>query len=196
MAHGLRKEHVFITVTVYVSHFYLAGVWDGSPSMAADRQELPKSSDHLIFFHGAVPVATRLPPLLDELPGNCLRAIKNANLTATIADLVDGVEVAMKRSANRIPARICRANQTVEVVRLYVGDCGTPDNPDTSAYRLKRSLESGSLLQAVRNKKPPACAGGSCSCSRVAAYRLAWRLAPPLGRCQGRCQGRHRWRQA
>jgi hypothetical protein len=31
------------------------------------------------------------------------------------------------------------------------------------------------------NKKPPACAGGSCSCSRVAAYRLAWRLAPPLG---------------
>ena len=31
------------------------------------------------------------------------------------------------------------------------------------------------------NKKPPACAGGSCSCSRVAVYRLAWRLAPPLG---------------
>ena len=50
MAHGLRKEHVFITVTVYVSHFYLARVWDGSPSMAADRQELPKSSDHLILL--------------------------------------------------------------------------------------------------------------------------------------------------
>src|SRR5687767_13472549 len=29
-------------------------------------------------------------------------------------------------------------------------------------------------------EEPPACAGGSCSCSRVAAYRLAWRLAPPL----------------
>ena len=42
---------------------------------------------------------------------------------------------------------------------------------------------SGNRLRsiAVRNKKPPACAGGSCSCSRVAAYRLAWRLAPPLG---------------
>jgi hypothetical protein len=41
---------------------------------------------------------------------------------------------------------------------------------------------SGNRLRsiAVRNKKPPACAGGSCSCSRVAVYRLAMRLAPPL----------------
>ena len=31
-----------------------------------------------------------------------------------------------------------------------------------------------------QTEKPPACAGGFCSCSRVAAYRLAWRLAPPL----------------
>src|SRR5262245_33019359 len=29
-------------------------------------------------------------------------------------------------------------------------------------------------------QKPPAQAGGSCSCIRIAAYRLAWRLAPPL----------------
>jgi hypothetical protein len=29
-------------------------------------------------------------------------------------------------------------------------------------------------------EKPPACAGGFCSFSRVVAYRLAWRLAPPL----------------
>ena len=34
-------------------------------------------------------------------------------------------------------------------------------------------------------EKPPACAGGSCSCSRVAAYRLAWRLAPPPGPLAG-----------
>ena len=34
-------------------------------------------------------------------------------------------------------------------------------------------------------KKPPACAGGSCQCSRVAAYRLAWRLAPPPGPLSG-----------
>ena len=33
----------------------------------------------------------------------------------------------------------------------------------------------------VREISHPACAGGSCSNGRVAAYRLAWRLAPPLG---------------
>ena len=37
------------------------------------------------------------------------------------------------------------------------------------------------IARATRHpEKPPACAGGFCSCSRVAAYRLAWRLAPPL----------------
>ena len=40
-------------------------------------------------------------------------------------------------------------------------------------------------LTAVRSKEPPGTAGGSCSCSRVAAYRLAWRLAPPLGPLSG-----------
>ena len=34
-------------------------------------------------------------------------------------------------------------------------------------------------------KEPPGTAGGSCSCSRVAAYRLAWRLAPPPGPLPG-----------
>jgi hypothetical protein len=33
---------------------------------------------------------------------------------------------------------------------------------------------------AARKKKPPACAEGSFSNSRVAACRLAWRLAPPV----------------
>jgi hypothetical protein len=27
--------------------------------------------------------------------------------------------------------------------------------------------------------KPPACAGGSCSCDRIPAYRLTWTLVPP-----------------
>ena len=42
------------------------------------------------------------------------------------------------------------------------------------------SLSPKSESDDRHTKKPPACAGGSCSCSRVAAYRLAWRLAPPL----------------
>ena len=46
---------------------------------------------------------------------------------------------------------------------------------------------SGNRLRSIvaHNKKLPACAGGSCSCSRVAAYRLAWRLAPLLGPLAG-----------
>ena len=34
-------------------------------------------------------------------------------------------------------------------------------------------------------QEPPGTAGGSCSCNRAAAYRLAWRLAPPLGPLAG-----------
>src|SRR5262245_8221006 len=34
-------------------------------------------------------------------------------------------------------------------------------------------------------EKPPACAGGSCLCSWVAAYRLTWRLTPPPGPLAG-----------
>ena len=44
-----------------------------------------------------------------------------------------------------------------------------------------RGRGSGDALIAVRSKRVPGTAGGSCSSSRVAAYRLAWRLAPPLG---------------
>ena len=47
-------------------------------------------------------------------------------------------------------------------------------------YRVEMNTRRTWLI-AVRSKRAPGTAGGSCSCSRVDAYRLAWRLAPPLG---------------
>src|SRR6185295_14676418 len=41
------------------------------------------------------------------------------------------------------------------------------------------------LSRQRRPGEPPGTAGGSCSCSRVDAYRLTWRLAPPLGPLAG-----------
>jgi len=45
----------------------------------------------------------------------------------------------------------------------------------------------GTACAALRyeKKSPRPVPGGFCSCSRVAAYRLAWRLAPPLGPLSG-----------
>src|SRR5215831_308051 len=40
-------------------------------------------------------------------------------------------------------------------------------------------------MPSYEKKEPPGTPGGSCSCTRVAAYRLAWRLTPPPGPLPG-----------
>jgi len=49
----------------------------------------------------------------------------------------------------------------------------------------KRSITETDLFQFTWIKESPGTAGDSCSCNRVAAYRLAWRLTPPPGPLAG-----------